>query len=266
VSTPGRVLRGPVAPESAHVAVGGLLAAVAVSEWLVALGRTRLALVGHLGTLLACTAGPLLLHEELGLFQAFALLPVFRLVSLGMPAFVELTLYWFPLVYGPFLPAAVLVARHTDAVELAAGWRTAVAALPFVVVAGAVLGELEYGIIRPEALVPAATPAQLVVLAVVMVGFVGLVEELLFRGLLQGVLRSRFGRWPAVVLAAGVFAAMHAGYGLLAEVGFAFALGLLLGALYEWTDSLATVVLFHGVLNTFLFGVVPAYGPLLPVG
>lgn len=266
MSSPGRFLRGPVAPEGAHVAVGGLLAGVVLSEGLVALGRTRLALVGHVCTLLACTAGPLLLREEVGLFQAFALLPVFRLVSLGMPVFVELTVYWFPLVYGPFLPAVLVVARHTDAVELTTGWRPAVATLPFVVVAGAVLGELEYAIIRPEALVPAATPAQLVVLTVVMVVFVGLVEELLFRGLLQGTLRSRFGRWPAVVVAAGVFAAMHAGYGLLAEVGFAFALGLLLGALYEWTDSLATVTLLHGVLNTFLFGVVPAYGPLLAVG
>lgn len=263
MSWPRRVSNQPGVPDGSQLALALPVVGIFLSELLVFSGYVTVALGGHLLTLLVCTFGPLWFREEVPTFQAFALLPVFRLVNLGMPIYVPLTLFWFPFVYGPFLPATILVARTNEAVTLRAGWKTAVATLPAVVLASAALAEIEYSIVRPGALVPAATPANLALLGVVMVAFVGLVEELLFRGVLQQALQARLGPWSGIVLASGVFAVMHAGYGIVSEIGFAFGLGLLVGLVYHWTDSLATVTLFHGTLNVFLFGVIPLSGPLL---
>lgn len=248
------------------VALAIPLAGIVISEWSVYVGRLGIALTGHLLTLIVCAIAPLWLRDELPIFQAFVLLPVFRLVNLGMPIFVPLTLFWFPLVYGPFIPASVLVARGNEIVTLRAGTKHAALALPAVLLGSIVLAELEYRILQPSALIPEPGLTQFALLVVVMVLFVALVEELLFRGILQQSLQGAFGTWSGIVLAAGVFALMHAGYGHPSEIGFTFGTGLLYGIIYEWSDSIATVTVFHGALNVFLFGAIPLYGPLLPFG
>ena len=253
------------APPSRHAAVGVPLVGIAVSEGALYAGRVDVALWGHLATLLFCTLALLRLREEHAVLVAFALVPLFRLVNLGMPVFFELTVYWFPLIYGPMLPALWLLARERPAVEppRVTDPRQLVALLPLALLASLLLAELEFAIIRPEGLVPSLSAVDLLVLTVVMVGFVGLVEELLFRGLLQRTLEVELGRWPGLLLASAVFGLMHSGYGLPAEVGFAAAIGLGFGLVYDWTDSLALVAFMHGMLNVFLFGVIPHGGSLL---
>jgi membrane protease YdiL (CAAX protease family) len=72
-------------------------------------------------------------------------------------------------------------------------------------------------------------------------------EELLFRGLLYGTFRLRFGPGSATLLSAGLFAGAH-GYGV---VGFASVLmsGVLWAVAYERTRSLLPGVLAHAVNN-----------------
>ena len=72
-------------------------------------------------------------------------------------------------------------------------------------------------------------------------------EELLFRGLLYGTFRLRFGPGTATLLSAGLFAGAH-GYGV---VGFASVLmsGVLWAVAYERTRSLLPGVLAHAVNN-----------------
>ncbi|MBI2526991.1 MAG: CPBP family intramembrane metalloprotease [Candidatus Rokubacteria bacterium] len=74
-----------------------------------------------------------------------------------------------------------------------------------------------------------------------------IVEEIAFRGVLFGTLRSAAGVMPAVVASAAIFAAAH-GYG---PAGFASALwsGILWAAAYERTRSLVPGLLAHGVNN-----------------
>lgn len=73
------------------------------------------------------------------------------------------------------------------------------------------MGGIEYRTITPEALVPEWSLLQLATIAVVMIAFVGFVEELLFRGVLQAALADRLGTWPGIVLASVIFGLMHAG-------------------------------------------------------
>ena len=87
---------------------------------------------------------------------------------------------------------------------------------------------------------------------------VGPGEELLFRGLIQGTLMETFHPIRAVVLASGLFALIHlpslSGEGKLVYVGIVFALALVLGGTYEFTDNLAVPSLIHGAYNAVQFG------------
>lgn len=238
------------------------LLGVVTSETLLFFGFVRATSVGYVLTLLICVLGPLSLDGDVAVFQAFALIPVFRLVNLGMPVFVERTIYWFPLIYGALIPATYVIGQTNESVSLEPGWKPAVVALPLAVPVTALLGIIEYRILRPEALIPEWNVVQLVVLTVIMVGFVGLVEELIFRGVLQRTLTARLGTWPGIFLTSAIFGLMHAGYRLPEELLFATCIGLLFGFIYNKTDSIALITVMHGLLNVFLFAIIPLQGTL----
>jgi membrane protease YdiL (CAAX protease family) len=87
---------------------------------------------------------------------------------------------------------------------------------------------------------------------------VGPGEELLFRGLIQGRLGESFSTWQAIVLASGIFGIVHitslVGQGKFVYIGVVFALALVLGATYEYTDNLVVPALVHGAYNAVQFG------------
>jgi len=76
-----------------------------------------------------------------------------------------------------------------------------------------------------------------------------IVEELIFRGLLQSAIaRARLGRWAAVVLAAGAFAAMHTSVPIYALPGL-FVLGVALGIAFERTGRIGVPIAMHAAFN-----------------
>lgn len=248
--------------ENASIAVPVI--GIVISETLLYFGYTTAALWGHVLTLLVCTLAPLRLSDQTETFAAFALVPLFRLVNLGMPVFFELTVYWFPLIYGPLIPALFLLMRRQAPVDPDLRVRRAgLLLVPLAIPMSVVLAEIEFRILRPDALIPTWDPIQLAAITIVMVGFVGLVEELLFRGVLQRTLQSRLGRWSGLALTSVVFGLMHSGYGIPAELAFAGGIGILFGLIYDWTDSIALVAVIHGVLNVVLFAVIPMQGSVL---
>jgi membrane protease YdiL (CAAX protease family) len=87
-------------------------------------------------------------------------------------------------------------------------------------------------------------------------------EELLFRGLVQGLFRNAYGVVPGVVIASVLFGAVHitalftsgAGAASLAvTIGITIVLGLVLGALYERTKNLLVPIVTHALYNAVLF-------------
>lgn len=241
--------------------VGLPTAGIVASEVSLFYGYMEFTLWGHFLTLLACVFVPLLRPEDTELLQMFALLPLFRLVNLGMPVFVELTLFWFPFVYAPVLPAIYLAIRTQPKLKLRFNPRVFSLLLVPALIVSAFLGEVEWIIITPEALITQWSVTQLLFIAVVMLGFVGFIEELLFRGVLQTGLKTHLGQWGAILLVSMLFGLMHSGYGSGLQLLFAGCLSLLYGIIYEYTDSFILITVMHGVLNVFLFAVVPIYGP-----
>ncbi len=76
-----------------------------------------------------------------------------------------------------------------------------------------------------------------------------LIEEMAFRGVLYGTLRTKMGMWPAVFVSAAVFGFAH-GYGIIG-FGSVFWSGILWAVAYERTHSLIPGMLAHAV-NNFL--------------
>ena len=82
-------------------------------------------------------------------------------------------------------------------------------------------------------------------------------EEVLFRGILIGKLREN-GQSPlaALLISAVIFGAVHLTNGItgdmlnvLVQVGYAFVVGLLFGAVYLKTEDLFSVMLFHFLID-----------------
>jgi sodium transport system permease protein len=104
-----------------------------------------------------------------------------------------------------------------------------------------------------EALAPAGPIDALVSLAVIAV-LPGLCEELVVRGVLLPGLAARMPPVAAVLIAASLFAAMHADiYRFL----FTFTIGMVLGFVRLWTGSLWPPVITHATLNALTFLIAP---------
>jgi membrane protease YdiL (CAAX protease family) len=83
-----------------------------------------------------------------------------------------------------------------------------------------------------------------------------LIEELLFRGAVQQLLRS-WGTACAVLVQAALFASLHGG---VAQIMYALVMGLLLGWAAQYSGSLLPSILLHGVNNGILFAELLATG------
>lgn len=82
-------------------------------------------------------------------------------------------------------------------------------------------------------------------------------EELLYRGLIQGLFMESFGTVRAIVLASSLFAVVHvfslSGPGKLTYILVVFGLALILGGIYEYTDNLVVPAFIHGTYNAVQF-------------
>lgn len=84
-----------------------------------------------------------------------------------------------------------------------------------------------------------------------------LLEEVLFRGAIQGALMRFFGRpWPAIVVAALIFGIFHWNP---MQVVYATLLGVIFGWIYYRTGSLLSVIVGHVLNNTLAVITTVAY-------
>lgn len=83
-------------------------------------------------------------------------------------------------------------------------------------------------------------------------------EELLFRGVIQGLLRRAYGVVPGILGAGVLFSLVHipalaGSSGQMATLAVILVTGCLLGALYEYSGNLAVPVIIHAVWNALVF-------------
>jgi membrane protease YdiL (CAAX protease family) len=99
---------------------------------------------------------------------------------------------------------------------------------------------------RATDLVDNATGAWMIVLVLVVVVGAPLVEEIVYRGMLQGSISTALGRSRALVLVAAWFAAIH--FVPVEFVGL-FAFALVLGWVFERNEALGMNIITHMAFN-----------------
>lgn len=134
-----------------------------------------------------------------------------------------------------------------------------VAALTFAIIAG--IG-LEAGGFIPDSPIEGLIidePTLAIWLAVLSIFVIAPIEEYLFRGVIQGRLRRSFGAPGAILIASLLFSSLHfANFGGSLAVVLAWTLliagiGVILGFLYERTETLIVPIAVHAIYNAVLF-------------
>lgn len=234
---------------------------IAIAEFLIYSGRVIEAMEIHAFLLFGLSLSMLYIKNE-GIqktYQAFILLPVLRLVNLSMPAFYEITIYSFVFIYGLLtIPVTIALTNQGFTREqLGITFKRMWIYIPLSIIMGFLLGVGEYLIIETNYLIPDLSIIPLLILILVMVFLVGLVEEIIFRSILQNRLEMFLGSRGGVIVTSILFGLMHSGYGNMIEIFYTFLMGFIIGYMFYKTRSLPLVTMIHGFINVFLFGVIP---------
>jgi len=192
--------------------------------------------------------------------ESLALIPLYILFTSSLPWFFINQQYLLPAVYSCILGLCLwhVYQKKLSLRELFGFSKEKLLKYSLVGLAvGIPLGIGEYFILYPAPAFPSFEVKYLFRDMVYMFCFVGIAEELLFRGLIQRDLAGAFG-WKWGLFAASVlFAVMHLTWRSVPELGFVFIAGLILGALYLKTKSLVAPIVAHGINNVILVSVLP---------
>jgi len=195
--------------------------------------------------------------ERQQLARALLLLPLMRILALALPLAVFPTLARYPIVGVPLLAVAAIVIRQSKLTRADLGLQAGHLLRQLMLAgAGIAIGAVEYAILQPQPLITDFSWGATLLGTLIVLVFIGFVEELIFRGLLLRLASAMLGR-AAVIYVALLFAALSIGYGSLAQAVFAFGIALLFGYIVRWTRSILGVVLAHGLSSLMLFLVIP---------
>jgi len=191
-------------------------------------------------------------------FEVCGLIFATRIVFSPFPIYLLQSAAFLPIIYSLIMGAIVLYVWFRRIPLKKIGFSTGLLKMRLQVFAGvgvgAVLGLVEYFILLPKPVqVGANVLSNVVYLVVIMVVFVGLTEELLFRGLLQSYTAELMPKWQAVHLTSLVFSLFHIGWLNPLEVVFAYGAGVVFGYLLLKTGGLTTPALAHGFGNIVLY-------------
>ncbi|MDK2948692.1 hypothetical protein SAMN04488589_0018 [Methanolobus vulcani] len=234
---------------------------IILAELLLYSGNYKAGITLHVITLIALSVSSIWIdgtHVARSL-QVLTLLPILRLLNMSMPVFSEMTINLYVYIYAPLIVPTYLVIRHQNISKETLGFqfRNMGKYIPLAFVVGFLIAQGEHFTIHAGNLIPDLSIGSLLKLSIIMIFFVGFMEELIFRSLIQTRFSESFGEFRGLLLASLLFGVMHSGYGTIYEIFFTVFAGLVFGYLFQKTNSLPFIALAHGLVNIFLFGIIP---------
>ena len=193
------------------------------------------------------------------LLLVLSLAPLTRIMSLSMPLAQISQIYWYLIIYPPLFLAAWVAMRRLNFRAREVGLN--VNRLPLqllVALSGVIFGVVEYLVLRPpEPLLSELTWGG-VLLSIFAVGVAtGVVEEFIFRGVIQRAAMEALGRW-GLPYVAFLFAILHLIHQSAVDIVLVFAIAMFFGWVVNKTGSLLGVTLSHSITNIILYVVLPA--------
>ena len=191
--------------------------------------------------------------------ESLALIPLYILFTSSLPWFFINQQYLLPAVYSTILALCLwhIYQKKLNFTELGFKKERWLKYALVGIIIGIPIGAGEYFVLHLAPAFPTCEVRYLLRDLVYMLLFVGIGEELLFRGLVQRDLTKALGWKWGVFLASLMFAVMHLTWRSVPELIYVFFVGLVLGYLYYKTKSLVAPIVTHGVGNVILVAVMP---------
>ena len=245
-----------------------VLAAITLTEWIFAyqnvaigIGLSLFLAMGIYIFISVIRLGPAITDCA----ESLALIPLYILFTSSLPWFFINQQYLLPAVYSTILALCLWHIYQKKLSFSVLGFKKN-KWLKYVligIILGIPMGAGEYFIIYPAATFPTFEVKYLLRDLFYMLCFVGLGEELLFRGLLQRDLTNALNWKWGIFLASLMFAVMHLTWRSIPELFFVFFAGVILGYLYYKTKSLVAPIVMHGIGNVTLVAIMPYLMPYL---
>ena len=195
------------------------------------------------------------------LLLALIIAPLIRILSLAMPIAEFSYITWFSIISIPVYITifACLYLQHIppEDVGLVLPNKKHLPLEFAMIVIAVPVGIMEYLILKPGLLVEPRLEA-LVVPVLIMVVCTGFLEELAFRGLMQYHAVRTLG-FTGIVLISALFGLLHIGNLTIFDVLLASSIGFMYALVVRETGSVYGVSISHGIINTTLFLIAPAY-------
>jgi hypothetical protein len=187
-----------------------------------------------------------------------SLAPLIRILSISLPlGKIDNLIYWYLIIGSLLYVGALYTARISGFSARRMGFTLEGLPLQFgISLIGFGLGLIEYLILRPKPLLPEWSWGEFLFAAIVLMIFTGLLEEFIFRSLLQEAAITTMGSW-GILYGAIVFAVLHFGYRSWFDVVFVFLVGGMFGIIFQRTRSIVGVTLAHGFTNIGLYLIFP---------
>ena len=153
----------------------------------------------------------------------FMVAPLIRLLSLSLPLFLLDQEYWYIVVSLPLFIAALIIMRllKYSVSQVGLNFNNLLFQL-CVGIIGFGFGAVEYIILRPKPMIKIVTVPNLALGMVSLFIGTGLLEELLFRGIMQRASEKVFGILGSIVCTAIIFTILHIGWQSIADIVVVF--------------------------------------------
>ena len=243
----------------------GVLFFLTISE-LFAIWKPGLGIVSH--AFVGITIGLLAAYLRSGspvskLLIAILPIPLVRIVSISAPIIQFTMIQWF-LMMGALLFSSLIISiivigdpleRYGFKLPKRSSWPLEVG----IILSGVGLGFIEFQILKVDAISLDTSPVKLLApLSAIYLG-TGLLEELLFRGVIQRHAIDTLGTAWGIALTTLIFMVMHTGWQSFADIIFVGVVGCIFSLIVLRTGSLLGVSISHALVNLSLFIITPVH-------
>lgn len=194
------------------------------------------------------------------LLQAMILLPLIRIMSLSIPVMELKPLYWLAIMAIPITVAVLILMQSQHINREMIGLKAGNLPLQLMIgLTGLGFGFVEYLIFRPTALIPNLDLMNVVFAGSIVLLSTGLLEELVFRGIIQRNAQNIMGKIWGIIFTSILFTAFNISWNSPIDLIFIFAISMCYGYVFQKTHSILGISISHGLCNVVLFIILPFF-------
>lgn len=192
------------------------------------------------------------------LLQAMTLLPLIRIMSLSIPVIELKPLYWLAIMSIPIFAAVWILMQSQCLSKKMVGFNTRNLPLQLLVgLTGLGFGFVEYLILRPTALIPDLSLVNVIFASLIVIISTGVLEELVFRGIIQRNAENIMGKIWGVIFTSLLFVGFNISWNSSPDLIFIFGISICYGYIFQKTRSILGISISHGLCNVLLFIILP---------